>query len=233
MSKCGYCHQRKGKRSCPGISGLICSICCGEHRLTRIACPSDCVYLDAGSDYQQRRLAHQFAPARREFYRELHQVGGEKGAALFNLIEVVTFSHFVGNRDGHDAEVVAAIQALRRTLSPLHVPSAPLPVFAERLKKEYDAFAKQQPEQLVSAETNPEILDQALRFVSSFSGSAFQSRRFLNGLIGFVKTFHPDIADHLSRQQDKGRILLPGHLPPSDLTAPAPTPPPPSAVRSS
>ena len=35
---------------------------------------------------------------------------------------------------------MTAIQALRRTLSPLHVPSAPMPVFAEHLKKEYETF---------------------------------------------------------------------------------------------
>ena len=45
MAACSFCEQRKGKRNCPALGGPICSICCGQHRLTRIACPSDCVHL--------------------------------------------------------------------------------------------------------------------------------------------------------------------------------------------
>ncbi|MBX3236535.1 MAG: hypothetical protein KF814_10300 [Nitrospiraceae bacterium] len=214
MSRCLYCHQRKGKRSCPALNGLICSQCCGEHRLARISCPPDCAYLDSGSDYQQKRLAEQFGPVRRDLYRQLGELGGEKAAALFNLIEVVTFGYFHDRRDGQDAEVIAAIQALRRTLSPLHVPAAPMPVFAERLKKEYDTFAKQQPQQIADSSSAPEVLDRALTCITEFSGQEFQSRRFLNGMIGYVKTFHPDIAAHLAEQHREGRIVLPGELTP-------------------
>src|SRR5262249_34283818 len=181
MSQCVYCKQRKGKRPCPALGGLICSQCCGEHRIVRISCPTDCGYLGAGSDYQQKRLSEHFMPVRREFYREISELGGEKAVALYNLIEVVTFSYFQGRRDGQDAEVVAAIQALRRTLSPLHVPSVPVPVFAEHLKKEYDSFKKQNPQQIADASTAPDVLDRVIRFVSEFSGSDFQSQRFLSG----------------------------------------------------
>jgi len=94
MSRCVYCKQRKGKRSCPALTGLICSQCCGEHRLTRISCPPDCDYLDTGSDYQQKRLGEQFAPVRRELYRQLSVAGGEKAAALFNLIPIPPLDGF-------------------------------------------------------------------------------------------------------------------------------------------
>jgi hypothetical protein len=224
MSKCVYCHQRKGRRACPALDGLICSQCCGEHRLTRISCPPDCAYLDAGSEYQQRRLGEQFSPVRRDLYRSLSDIGGEKAAALFNLIEVVTYTYFHDRRDGQDAEILAAIQALRRTLSPLHVPAAPMPVFAEHLKKEYDSFVKQQPQQIVDTHTAPAVLDRLLAGIADFSGSAFQSRRFLQGLIGYVRTFHPDIAEHLSKQAQGGRIVLPSQF--------APTPAPETHIHS-
>lgn len=218
MSACPYCTQRKGKRPCPALSGLICSLCCGEHRLVRISCPSDCTYLDSGSDYQQQRLGEQFMPIRRDFYRELSELGGEKAVALFNLIEIVTFGYFEGQRDGQDAEVIASIQALRRTLSPLHVPSAPMPVFAEHLKKEYEAFQKGNPQQIAGASDAPEVLDHAMTFVSEFSGKDFQSRRFLSGLIGYVKAYHPEIADHLRKKREPGHIILPGQsfMPPPE-----------------
>lgn len=210
MTSCAYCHHRKGKRPCPALGGLICSPCCGAHRMTRISCPNDCVYLDSGSDYQQQRLGEQFSPLRRTFYQELEEVGGQKAAALWNLIEVVTFSYFEGRRDGQDAEVVAALQALRRTLSPLHVPSAPMPVFAEHLRKEYESFKKHDPEQIVDSSNAPAILDRIVQLVSNFSGKDFQSSRFLGGLLGYVKTYHPQIAEHLKKKREPGHILLPG-----------------------
>jgi hypothetical protein len=221
MSACPYCTQRKGKRPCPALGGLICSPCCGEHRLVRISCPSDCTYLDSGSDYQQKRLGEQFMPIRRDFYRELSELGSEKAVALFNLIEIVTFGYFEGRRDGQDAEVVASIQALRRTLSPLHVPSAPMPVFAEHLKKEYETFKKQNPEQITDTSSAPEVLDRVITFVSEFSGKDFQSRRFLGGLVGYVKTYHPHIAEHLVKRQEPGHIILPGQsfMPPPEPEA--------------
>jgi hypothetical protein len=198
MSKCVYCRARKGKRPCPALGGLICSQCCGEHRVVRIACPPDCVYLDANSEYQQKRVGERFAFARRDFYRELFDLGGEKAAALFNLIEVISFSYFQSRRDGQDGEIIAAIQALRRTLSPLHIPAAPLPVFAEHLRKEYEAFAKQQ-QQAVDAATAPEVLDRVIKFVSEFSGGGLQSQRFLTGLIGYIRTHHPEVAEQLAK----------------------------------
>lgn len=220
MSKCVHCHERKGKRACPALGDVICSQCCGEHRVVRIACPADCAYLDSSSEYQQKRTGERFAQARREFYKELFEVGGEKGAGFFNLIEVVTFSYFLTRRDGQDADVLAAVQSLRRTLSPIHVPPAPESVFAERLKKEYETFTKQEPDRVLDAQTATDVLDRALKFVTEFSGGSFQSQRFLNGLIGYIKTHHPAIAEHLATQQEGGRIVLPSQLTPPQPTSP-------------
>lgn len=189
--------------------------------MSRISCPMECVYLDSGSEYQRKRLSEEFSPARRAFYQELGDLGGQKAVALFNLIEVISFSYFEGRRDGQDAEVVAALQALRRTLSPLHIPSTPMPVFAEHLRKEYEAFRKQNPEQVAALSDAPAILDRIVQFVSTFSGNDFQSSRFLGGLIGYVNTSHPEIAAHLKKTHEPGHILLPGQsfMPPPTAEA--------------
>jgi hypothetical protein len=42
---CVSCRQRKGKRQCPALGGLICTVCCGTKRLKEINCPADCQYL--------------------------------------------------------------------------------------------------------------------------------------------------------------------------------------------
>lgn len=42
---CALCQIRRPKRSCPGVRGDICSVCCGQEREVTIACPLDCEYL--------------------------------------------------------------------------------------------------------------------------------------------------------------------------------------------
>ena len=44
---CPLCRQRKTKRACPGVGMDICPVCCGTKRLTEIACPPTCIYLEA------------------------------------------------------------------------------------------------------------------------------------------------------------------------------------------
>ena len=65
----------------------------------------------------------------------------------------------------------------------------------------------------------PEVLDRAMTFISTFSGQDFQSRRFLSGLLGYVKAYHPQIADHLRKTREAGHIILPGQ---SFIPPPAP-----------
>jgi hypothetical protein len=220
MSKCVYCHERKGKRTCPALSGLICSQCCGEHRMTRIACPSDCQYLDASSGYQQKRSGERFALARKDFYKGLFALGDDKAAALFNFIETISFSYFCDRRDGQDGEIIAALQSLRRNLSPLHIPAVPAPIFAEHLKKQYETFSKQKDQPVPDATMATEVLDRAIKFVTEFSGGGLQSSRFLNGLVGYIRTYHPQVAEQLARQHEGGRIVLPGQFTPQP-SAPA------------
>ena len=214
MSKCIYCQERKGKRPCPALSGAICSQCCGTHRIVSIACHSDCVYLDTNVEYQQKRVGDQFEQERRTFYKDLLEQSGDKAAEMFYFLEAVTFKHFQAKSDAQDGEVIAAIQALRRSFSPIHVPEGMAPPFTEALKKEYDAFMEgEKPDaQLVS-----EVLDRGLTFISEFSGTGLRSNRFLSGLIGFLKSRHPDVAEKLTKLGTTGgRIILPGSAPMED-----------------
>lgn len=42
---CAICGIRKPRRYCPGVSGQICSICCGTEREQSVDCPITCEYL--------------------------------------------------------------------------------------------------------------------------------------------------------------------------------------------
>ena len=60
--KCLLCESRKGKRFCPAKAGQICPVCCGTKREVEIDCPSDCVYLHAGREYESSKLARTALP---------------------------------------------------------------------------------------------------------------------------------------------------------------------------
>jgi len=63
--KCLLCESRKAKRFCPAKAGQICPVCCGAKREIEIDCPSDCVYLHAGREYESSKLARTTLPPRR------------------------------------------------------------------------------------------------------------------------------------------------------------------------
>jgi hypothetical protein len=56
---CVSCRQRKGKRACPALRGLICPTCCGTKRLKEIACPADCQYLAAAQAHPPAAVLRQ------------------------------------------------------------------------------------------------------------------------------------------------------------------------------
>jgi hypothetical protein len=51
--RCG----RKAQRLCPGLSGPLCSQCCGKGRSRTIACPDECPHFVAGIKIALRKLA--------------------------------------------------------------------------------------------------------------------------------------------------------------------------------
>src|SRR5579862_4586105 len=53
--KCKICDTRKPRRYCPGVSGEICSLCCGQEREVSISCPLDCPYLVEARQHEKPR----------------------------------------------------------------------------------------------------------------------------------------------------------------------------------
>jgi hypothetical protein len=207
MSKCLYCHERKGKRACPALGGMICSQCCGTNRITNISCPTSCLFLEANDDYQQKRVGNQFELERRAFYRQLLDIGGERAAEIFYVFEALTYRFFQDRRDSQDNEVLEGLQSLRRNFSPIHIPDIGLPPFGEELRKEFKVFGERQP---LEPALVTQVLDLAHTFIQIFSGSELRSHRFLHGLLGYIRERHPDVAEQLARQTGAGgRIIIP------------------------
>jgi hypothetical protein len=49
---CAICRTRRPRRSCPGVHGDICAICCGKEREVTVDCPFDCEYLQEARKHE-------------------------------------------------------------------------------------------------------------------------------------------------------------------------------------
>ena len=201
MASCVYCHKAKGKRSCPALGGLICPRCCGEHRLVRIACPSDCAYLTTHEGYQRGRSAQAFAVERARVFQALKN---EKMVTFLAVMEAVIFKYFAPRGTAKDTEAIAGMEDLRRRLSPLALPDSARSPFGEALWKELEPLVKE-----VGPQAAVEAVDAYLKLARSFSDKLFQSHQFLRGLLGLIEQLHPEVADQTRKEAAPSRILLP------------------------
>lgn len=89
---CPLCRARKARRACPALQQEICAVCCGTKRLTEIACPPTCGYL-------QSARSHPAAAVRRRDQRELMFFASvlagttEKQRAIFAFLQTVISRH--------------------------------------------------------------------------------------------------------------------------------------------
>ena len=78
------CHQRKGRRSCPALGGLICSQCCLENTASHEfpALPIVPIWTPAMT-ISTRTAGEQFGRSDRGLYRQLSEVGGGQSGCPF------------------------------------------------------------------------------------------------------------------------------------------------------
>jgi len=119
VAACVYCRQRKGKRACPALQGAICAVCCGTHRGSAIACPSDCVYFLPGEAYQKERAGRHFLQARQPLHERLDRAHGDRALALLTErpTDAVVLDAMMPGRDGFET-----CRALRALPGHEHVP---------------------------------------------------------------------------------------------------------------
>ncbi|MBI3606569.1 MAG: hypothetical protein HY207_01210 [Nitrospirae bacterium] len=201
MATCIYCHRAKGKRSCPALTGLICSRCCGEHRLVRIACPADCVHLTAHETYQRGRSAPEFAAERAHLVQGLKD---REAAVSLTALEAVIFRHFAARPTALDGEAIAVLESIRRRLSPLRLSEPTRSPLADAVWKDLEPFLKE-----VNRQAAAEAVEAYLVFARSFSGAGLQSRHYLTGLFGFLEQHDPDLVRELRTHDtpEAGRII--------------------------
>src|SRR5579883_634572 len=111
--KCRLCETRKPRRYCPGISGDICTVCCGDKREVTVDCPLDCAYLlearrhDKLPEIKPEDIPNRDVPVSEEFLREHEPLLIFLGAKILEAA--------LSTPGAVDSDVLETLDALIRT----------------------------------------------------------------------------------------------------------------------
>ena len=115
-NRCISCGKRKGRRTCPALTGLICPTCCGTKRLHEIACPSDCTYLATAQQHPPALVQRRHEREAR-FLVPLIRDLSERQYRLFLFVQGVIARHRPEALQRlTDLDVADAVHALAATL---------------------------------------------------------------------------------------------------------------------
>jgi len=207
VAVCLYCRQRRGKRACPALQGVICAACCGTHRGAAIACPADCVYFLPGEAYQRGRAGRLFFRSRQPLHEALAREQGDRALVLLNLLDLACYGYAANRADVSDQELLAGLEEVRARLSPLTVPAGGLSACAQHLWGVVEAWLKREP---LDRDRLRIVLDRQIAFGRELVGHELSGRRLLTGLLGMIEEQFPDQAKHLREDgQAPSRIIVP------------------------
>src|SRR5580700_2833517 len=165
VMKCPFCDTRKPRRYCPGVSGEICSICCGNEREVSITCPLDCPYLvEARLHEKPRELNPDEVPNRdvqvtEEFLREHEPLLVFLGS---RLLEASLASPGVLDSDVRDA-LESLIRTYRTLQSGLYYETRPTNLIAaglhQKMQEAVEGLRKELAEKNAMPIRDAEILE--------------------------------------------------------------------------
>lgn len=196
--KCLLCESRKAKRFCPAKAAQICPVCCGTKREVEIDCPSDCVYLHAGREYESSKVARTTLPPRRterlwepSFLRTSYPL-------MMGLSQVISA---VRHRSPElaDSDVQATFDSLLQTFNTLdkgiYYDFAPERLVQKELYVALRQFLQAPAEHRLVSQSHPttaQILD-VLQFMKELSAQFVlprpKSRAFLDHLESIARDF--------------------------------------------
>ena len=162
--KCRLCEVRKPRRYCPGVSGDICSICCGDKREVTVDCPLDCVYLAEARLHEKLvEIAPEQVPNRDirvsdEFLRDHEPLLVFLGAKILEAS--------LATRGAVDSDVREALESMIRTQRTLQSglyyetkPDNPIAAAVQqRVQESIEALRKDLAEKSAPAMRDAEIL---------------------------------------------------------------------------
>lgn len=216
MSKCVYCHSRKGKRNCPALGGFICTQCCGSHRQREIRCPADCVFLEGDARYSHERQFESFLKERANFRNSIRQnrFETEKLETHMFVLEYMLYHYYFETdfKRMSDGEVVDALRFVRGKLSRVTLldrVETPLGSFL------WSRLAKELQGSRMNEDVFGEAVDLLVPFIGKLSGTLISSDRYIRNMIREIDLRVPELRDDLAAEkvkteaQPEHRIILP------------------------
>jgi len=193
---CAICHTRKPRRSCPGVHGDICTICCGTEREVTVDCPFDCPYLQEARKHERPgpvdagAFPNQDIRVTEEFLEEHDDL---LLAAARSLLRAASDTPGAADRDVRDA-LEAMIRTQRTLDSGVYYESRPDNLLASRIFSEMRAgleeFRNQEREELGMARTRDSDVQVILAFLQRLeldrNNGRPRSRAFLDSLRGLL-----------------------------------------------
>ncbi|MCI2430400.1 hypothetical protein LM602_04790 [Candidatus Acetothermia bacterium] len=183
MSLCIYCQQRTGKRACPALGGLICPVCCGQHRGVEINCPVSCKYFKTHESYQRARLGEEFHLLWIKETESLYKANKERVLDLIVLLEMLIYRFYREHALGTETDVAEALEFLKRRLGTIAIIETTGTALGTHLWKGLEERLQQEP---LSQTEALEAVEKSLQILQIFSDAA-QPRRYLHGLLGHVE----------------------------------------------
>ena len=178
---CAHCHKRRGNRRCPALGGPICSRCCGENRLVRIACPEACPHLVRHETFQREKQRTRYREAWIAHHTDLRRREEVLRAAL--TVEYVLAQAIVQTERATDADVVQALEEVADYVSPLELIRRSLSTLGkfvwQRLEPELTAGR-------LGHENVREALTRQIHVVKALRDPG-NSRAFLQGLLEQIR----------------------------------------------
>ena len=211
---CPLCQARKAKRFCPAKQAHICPVCCGQKREVEIDCPSDCVYLHSGREYERARRFRQGEAVQlteRLWSKAFQTRNMELLMGLWTTIDQ-SRSEFPSLVDADVREVLNRLTRTFRTLeSGLHYDHVP-DTFTQKalygsLKSLLDKPRK--PEDLsTSTPKTADVLD-CLQLILEMAHRSDPSRPRSRDFLDWIAAMVSEAVDKRSQLEEPPGIILP------------------------
>jgi len=201
--KCKICDTRKPRRHCPGVSGEICSLCCGKEREVTISCPLDCPYLVEARLHEKPRevnpeeIPNRDIPVTEQFLRE-HE-------SLLLFLSSRLLEAAVSTAGAVDSDVREALESLIRTYrtlqSGLYYETRPTNLIAaevhQHMQEAIDALRKELAEKNATPVRDAEILG-TLVFLERVELNQNNGRRRGRAFLDYLRTYFPHSEGHVA-----------------------------------
>ena len=201
---CAICHIRKPRRSCPGVNGDICTLCCGNEREVTVNCPFECEFLQEARKHERTgitdadNIPNKDIVVKEEFLED-HEIvlAGVSNALLRATLET---------EGAVDTDVRAALDALIRTYrtlqSGVYYEHRPDNALASRIfdgtQRGIEEFRRKETEQRGMAHTRDSEVLQMLVFLQRMELDRNNGRARGRAFIDFLRAFFSDTAEALA-----------------------------------